>query len=173
MYDLMQHQQTHVLLLLLLLKDLSNLPLETVELLRPFGHNLRWDLTMSNLVFTRRVLDGRFEQLPVGLAHERNRSEVYLISALYVDIGQIALPSLQPRTSRSADTVEILCQLPGHVIVDDRLDTLDIKPTRSQVGGHQIIYMAVAKLLQCSESLMARNDVSYEMAPSSERLTCS
>ena len=67
-------QGTHLLLLLLLLKDFGDLLLQTVQLLGPFANHFRRDLPMPHLVLAGGVLYGRLEHLAVSLAHERDRS---------------------------------------------------------------------------------------------------
>ena len=49
--------------------------------------------------------------------------------------------------------VDILLDLPGHVVVDDVRDVLDVQAARHHVGGHQDLLGAVPELGQRQLSL--------------------
>ena len=58
------------------------------------------------------------------------------------------LPSLLARSRRTPHTVQVLRKLAWHVIVDDRLNPLDVQTTGSQVCGHEVIDVPVTELLE-------------------------
>lgn len=43
--------------------------------------------------------------------------------------------------------MEVLSQLAWHIVVNDRVDALDIETTGCEVGGHEIIDSAISELL--------------------------
>lgn len=49
--------------------------------------------------------------------------------------------------------MEILSQLARHVVVDNRVDSLDIETARSEVGSHEEIHSTVSEMLQRFQSL--------------------
>ena len=60
----------------------------------------------------------------------------------------MGLPSFLARARSPSHTVEILCKLAWHVIVDDGLNPLDVQTTGSQVCGHEVIDVPVTELLE-------------------------
>ena len=65
----------------------------------------------------------------------------------HAKLGRAGSPSLLARSRRSSHTVQVLRKLARHVIVDDRLDPLDVQAAGREVSGHQEVDRAVAKQL--------------------------
>ena len=63
------------------------------------------------------------------------------------------LPALATGSSSPTDSVKVLCELHGHVIIDDGLYAFDIQPSGGQVRGHQKVDRAVSEELQGTETL--------------------
>ena len=63
------------------------------------------------------------------------------------------LPSSLSRTSCSPNSMQVLRELSGHVVVDDSFNALDVETARRQICGHKVVDGAVAELLKSSESL--------------------
>ena len=57
------------------------------------------------------------------------------------------LPSLLARARRTPHTVQVLRKLAWHVIVDDRLNPLDVQTTGGEVGSHEVIHVPIPELL--------------------------
>jgi hypothetical protein len=43
--------------------------------------------------------------------------------------------------------VDVRCELTGHVVVDDGLDSFDVETTRSEIGSEKVLDVAVLEVL--------------------------
>lgn len=130
--------------------------------------DLRWQLLYFLSVFLNdfcrhnSVLDlwactgwfySHLEHFTVCLANKSDRSVqmIYLVSGRKKLLGYYAqfLPALTPCSCCSTHTVEILCKLGRHVIVDDDFDTLDIQTSCCQVCGEQKVNLIISESLEC------------------------
>ncbi len=153
-YRAADRQCTYMFLLLLLLQNVGDLLLETVQLLGPFANHFRRDLAVPHLVLAGRMLYGRLQHLPIGFSYEGDRSvkgsqlESFREVPKKVNVGVSDLPSFLSCSCRTPHTVQVLRKLARHVIVDDRLNPLDVQTTGGEVGSHEIVHVPIAELLE-------------------------
>jgi uncharacterized protein with PIN domain len=50
----------------------------------------------------------------------------------------------------------VLCELTGHVVVDDCLDSFDIKTTRCEICSEQVIDLTRLEIVQSVQSLVCQ-----------------
>jgi hypothetical protein len=63
-------------------------------------------------------------------------------------------PSLPACSGCSTDSMGILSELPGHIVIDDCLDSFDIKTTRCKIGSEQVIDLTSLEIVQSVQSLI-------------------
>jgi hypothetical protein len=127
----------HSLLLALLFEDLSDLILELFEALSHGSDSLSGDDAVADLVGRSLLHDG-LEHLAVRLANERDG------------------PTLPPGTGRTTHAVRVLRELGRHVVVDDRLDALDVETTRGEVRSKQVVDFTGLKVVERDQTLLLR-----------------
>jgi hypothetical protein len=99
------------------------------------------------------------QQFPVIFTHQGNRAveASYFFNKRKKETESTLVPSFPACTSSSTHTMKILCQLAGHVIVDNCLNALNIQTPRSQVGRHQKVHLAITKLMESLQPLFTRS----------------
>lgn len=80
-------------------------------------------------------LDGSLDDLAIGLSSQRN--------------GGTAAAG----TSCTTDTMDVDLGGLGSLVVDDGVDTLDIKTTRGEIGGKEEVDLSISKVLDTLNTL--------------------
>jgi len=140
----MQKEEADVFFFFLFFKDLRNFSVQSSQLFYIGLNRLCWDYSVPNLIFPRASFDSSFEHFTIGLSDKSDRAKSKHEGECKQRDGTSS-PSSFARTRRSADTVEVLGKLGGHVIVDDCFNTFDIETTRGQVCCHEIVYSTLTK----------------------------
>ncbi len=108
---------------------------------------------MPDLVCVRRMFDRGFQQLTVGLPYKcyrpGNANSCQYFLATPRGLRKYAPPFLA-RTCSSSDSVQVLRMLTRHIVVDHRLNPLDIQTSGSKVGRHQVVNPTVSEGLEGS-----------------------
>lgn len=49
--------------------------------------------------------------------------------------------------------MDVGCELSGHVVVDDGLDSLDVETSTGEIGREEVLDLAVLEVVECLQTL--------------------